>query len=112
MIQILRFPPMLVSMLTLITRWIPMSAHKSIELPLHLSTIKLIQTPYLIVPNGTAPHSPLSPFRRGESEGAVCQKTKCVCINWVFAASTFTNYSPKKAFWMISALRSSLPVPW
>jgi hypothetical protein len=32
MIQILRFPPLIMSMLTLITRWIPMPAHESIEL--------------------------------------------------------------------------------
>jgi len=42
MIQILRFPPLIVSMLTLISRWIPMSAHESIELS--------IQHFYLVFP--------------------------------------------------------------
>jgi hypothetical protein len=29
-----------------------------------------------------------------------------------YTGDSLNNYNPKKAFWMISAVRSSLPVPW
>jgi hypothetical protein len=40
MIQILRFPRLILSMLTLITRWIPMSVHESIELSIQHFNLK------------------------------------------------------------------------
>jgi hypothetical protein len=55
---------------------------------------------YIITLNGVAPH-PI-PLPNGERGG----------VRGIITGGYLSYHNPRKAFWITSALRSSLPVPW